>query len=104
MLRSIAAVLAVLCLAPAVAQEAGRRILTTPQIPQPKDASGATTRKTGICDRLEGDERKRCQQRQRVPQLDRPPTNIGIDSGPGSTGMGSGAGGGASGSGGGAPH
>src|SRR5205085_8417722 len=94
MLRSIAALIAMLYLAPAGAQEAGSRILTTPQVPQPKDgasldASDAPTTKIGICERLEGDARKRCLQEPHAPKVERAP-NIGIDSGPGSTGMGSG--------------
>ena len=109
MLRSIAALIAMLCLAPAGAQEAGSRILTTPQVPQPKDAasldaSDAPTTRTGICERLQGDARERCLQQQREIKVEKRPADMGIDSGPGSTGMGSGAGGGASGSGGGAPH
>jgi hypothetical protein len=113
MFRSLAALLAMLCLAPAGAQEAGSRILTTPQVPQPKDAasldaSAAPSTKTGICDRLDGDARKRCLQTQREPAMARRPgaadSASGIDSGPGSTGMGSGAGASASGAGGSGPR
>ncbi len=96
-----------LLLSPAIAQQSGSRILTTPEVPQPKDAasaeaSSAPTTRTGICDRLEGDARKRCLQEKRQPAGHR--SAVGIESGPGSTGMGSGAGVGASGPGGGAPH
>ena len=109
MLRSIAALIAMLCLAPAGAQEAGSRILTTPQVPQPKDAASldafhAPTTRTGICERLQGDARERCLQQQRERKVEKRAADTGIDSGPGSTGMGSGAGGSTSGSGGGAPH
>jgi len=107
MRRFIVAFITALLLSPAIAQQTGSRILTTPEVPQPKDAasaeaSAAPTTRRGICDRLEGDARKRCLQEQREPPGNRSPA--GIESGPGSTGMGSGAGVGASGSGGGGPR
>jgi hypothetical protein len=111
--RLIVALASALLLSPAIAQQSGSRILTTPEVPQPKDAASAEaasapTTRTGICDRLEGAARKRCLQEQHEPALERGTSDnrsaAGIESGPGSTGMGSAAGVGASGSGGGGPR